>query len=42
MGDFFTKEYEKSAKERLRAVKDYFPLFVNEPLKFAALRHELA
>jgi CubicO group peptidase (beta-lactamase class C family) len=34
MGDFFTKEYEKSAKERLRAVKDYFPLFVNEPLKF--------
>jgi len=34
MGDFFTEEYEKSSKERLRAVKDYFPLFVNEPLKF--------
>lgn len=34
MGDFFTKEYEKSAKERLRAVKDYFPLFVSEPFEF--------
>ncbi len=34
MGDYFNEEYEKSAKERLRAVKDYFPLFVNEPLKF--------
>ena len=34
MGDIFTEEYDKSSKARFRAVKDYFPLFVNEPLKF--------
>jgi CubicO group peptidase (beta-lactamase class C family) len=34
LGDFFNDEYDKMDKSRLREVKDFLPLFVNEPLKF--------
>ena len=34
LGDYFTDEYERTSKERLRAIKDYLPLFVNKPLLF--------
>jgi CubicO group peptidase (beta-lactamase class C family) len=34
LGDYFTDEYERTAKDRLRAIKDYLPLFVDKPLSF--------
>jgi CubicO group peptidase (beta-lactamase class C family) len=34
LGDYFTEEYERMAKDRLRAIKDYLPLFVDRPLEF--------
>jgi CubicO group peptidase (beta-lactamase class C family) len=34
LGDYFTDEYERTSKERLRAIKDYLPLFVDKPLLF--------
>ena len=34
LGDYFNEEYERLSKDRLRAVRDYFPLFVNKPLLF--------
>ena len=34
LGDYFTDEYERTAKDRLRAIKDYLPLFVDKPLQF--------
>jgi CubicO group peptidase (beta-lactamase class C family) len=34
LGDYFTEEYERTSKERLRAIKDYLPLFVDKPLLF--------
>ena len=34
MGDILTEEFDKSSKASFRAVSDYFPLFVNELLKF--------
>jgi CubicO group peptidase (beta-lactamase class C family) len=33
LGDYFTEEYERTAKDRLRAIKDYLPLFVDKPLE---------
>ena len=33
LGDFFNEKFE-AQKTRLRAVQDYFPLFVNDPLLF--------
>jgi CubicO group peptidase (beta-lactamase class C family) len=34
LGDYFTDAYQHRAKNELRAVRDYFPLFVDEPLLF--------
>jgi CubicO group peptidase (beta-lactamase class C family) len=34
LGDYFNEEYERMSKDRLRAVRDYFPLFVQKPLLF--------
>jgi CubicO group peptidase (beta-lactamase class C family) len=34
LGDYFTEEYERTAKDRLRAIKDYLPLFAGKPLEF--------
>jgi len=34
LGDYFTDVYEGMAKNKLRAVRDYFPLFVDKPLLF--------
>jgi CubicO group peptidase (beta-lactamase class C family) len=34
LGDYFTEEYERTSKERLRAVRDFLPLFVDKPLEF--------
>jgi CubicO group peptidase (beta-lactamase class C family) len=34
LGDYFTDEYDRMAKDRLRAIKDYLPLFVDKPLAF--------
>jgi len=34
LGDYFTEEYTRTSKDRLRAIKDYLPLFVDEPLTF--------
>ena len=35
LGDYFTEEYERTSKDRLRAIKDYLPLFAAKPLQFA-------
>ncbi|NMO18826.1 beta-lactamase family protein [Pyxidicoccus fallax] len=34
LGSFFNDKYEAADKSRLREVKDFLPLFVDEPLKF--------
>lgn len=34
LGDYFTDAYDAMAKNKLRAVRDYFPLFVDKPLLF--------
>jgi CubicO group peptidase (beta-lactamase class C family) len=34
LGDYFTDEYDRTPKDRLRSVKDYFPLFASKPLEF--------
>ena len=34
LGDYFTPTFFESSRERFRTVKDYLPLFVNQPLKF--------
>lgn len=34
LDDYFTPTFFDSSRERFRAVKDYLPLFVNQPLKF--------
>ena len=34
MGCFFTEEFESASKTRFRQVRDYFPLFENQPLQF--------
>ena len=34
LGDYFTDVYQRTAKNTLRAVRDYFPLFVDKPLLF--------
>jgi CubicO group peptidase (beta-lactamase class C family) len=34
LGDYFTAEFKAGARDRFRAVTDYLPLFVNEPLAF--------
>lgn len=34
IGDYFTDKYRESSKDRLRAITDYFPLFVDKPLAF--------
>jgi CubicO group peptidase (beta-lactamase class C family) len=34
LGDYFTDAYERMAKNQLRAIRDYFPLFADKPLLF--------
>jgi len=34
MGSYFNKKYEEASKTRFRAVRDYFPLFADDPLEF--------
>jgi CubicO group peptidase (beta-lactamase class C family) len=34
LGDYFNDDYERLAKDKLRKVRDYFPLFVDKPLLF--------
>jgi CubicO group peptidase (beta-lactamase class C family) len=34
LGNFFNKKYQEADKSRLREVKDFLPLFVDEPLEF--------
>jgi len=34
LSDYFNDAYQKMDKSSLREIKDYLPLFVNEPLKF--------
>lgn len=34
IGDFFNEKYDDTPKDRIRSIKDYLPLFVNEPLEF--------
>jgi CubicO group peptidase (beta-lactamase class C family) len=34
MGSFWNKRFESSNKERFRQVRDFFPLFVDDPLAF--------
>jgi CubicO group peptidase (beta-lactamase class C family) len=34
MGNYWTDEYERTSKDRFRAVEDYLPLFVDQPLRF--------
>ncbi len=34
MGDFFGERYDSTAKERLRTLKAYLPLFADKPLEF--------
>src|SRR5262245_23274900 len=34
VGDYFTDKYMETSKDRFRAVRDYFPLFVDKPLAF--------
>lgn len=34
IGDFFNERYQSMPKEKLRAIKDYFPLFADKPLEF--------
>jgi CubicO group peptidase (beta-lactamase class C family) len=34
IGDFFNERYERTPKERIRSIADYFPLFADKPLEF--------
>src|SRR5215813_6474804 len=34
IGDFFGPKFEATPKNRIRAIKDYLPLFADQPLKF--------
>jgi CubicO group peptidase (beta-lactamase class C family) len=34
IGDYFTKKFMETSKDRFRAIRDYFPLFVDKPLEF--------
>jgi CubicO group peptidase (beta-lactamase class C family) len=34
LGNYFSEEYARTAKDRLRAVKDFLPLFADKPLAF--------
>ena len=34
LGNYFNDKFMETSKDRFREVKDYFPLFVNEPLQF--------
>jgi len=34
VGDYFNEKYMEAAKDRFRTVRDFFPLFVDEPLEF--------
>jgi CubicO group peptidase (beta-lactamase class C family) len=34
IGDFFGDKFDATAKDRLRSVKDFLPLFASEPLRF--------
>jgi D-alanyl-D-alanine carboxypeptidase len=34
IGDFFGERYEKAAKEKIRTLSDYLPLFADQPLAF--------
>jgi len=34
LGDFFTEEFFKTSKDRFRALQEYLPLFVDNPLRF--------
>ena len=35
LGDYFTDDYERTSKDRLRTIADYLPLFADKPLAFA-------
>lgn len=34
LGSYWTEEYERTSKDRFRAVADYLPLFADQPLRF--------
>jgi CubicO group peptidase (beta-lactamase class C family) len=34
IGDFFGPKFEAAPKDRIRSIKDYLPLFADQPLKF--------
>ncbi len=34
IGDFFNEKYDDTPKNKIRGIKDYLPLFVNDPLEF--------
>jgi CubicO group peptidase (beta-lactamase class C family) len=34
IGDYFNDKFREASKERFKAIKDYFPLFVDKPLEF--------
>jgi len=34
VGDYFNEKYLEAAKDRFRTVRDFFPLFVDQPLEF--------
>jgi CubicO group peptidase (beta-lactamase class C family) len=34
IGDYFTRKFMESSKDRFRTIRDYFPLFVDKPLEF--------
>jgi CubicO group peptidase (beta-lactamase class C family) len=34
IGDFFNEKYENTPKNKIRGIKDYLPLFANDPLEF--------
>lgn len=34
IGDFFNEKYDATPKNKIRSIKDYLPLFANEPLEF--------
>jgi CubicO group peptidase (beta-lactamase class C family) len=34
MGSYFNEQFMQASRDRFRSVRDYFPLFVNEPLAF--------
>jgi CubicO group peptidase (beta-lactamase class C family) len=34
IGDYFTRKFMETSKDRFRKIRDYFPLFVDKPLEF--------